>query len=84
MAEFHYIVGYDSEADKWFVEYDPTGYLPDGNVFYPERADSPEWGYNGWHTPDEGSREEAIDEKCLNMLVSLVPIWPSPLVNGEL
>jgi len=84
MAQFHYVVGYDSDKDRWFVELDPTAYLTDGNVFYPERAESSEYGWDGWWVPDEGSRDEAIDEKCMQMLYSLVPIWPSPVVNGEL
>lgn len=83
MAQYHYVVGYDSETDKWFVEGDPFAYLPDGNVFHPYRADSPEWGHNGWYAPD-GDAEEGIDEKCHRMLGYLVPIWPSPVVNGEL
>jgi hypothetical protein len=84
MAQFHYVVGYNSDTDKWFVEFDTTAYLPDGNVFYADRADSEAWGWNGWHVPDDGSHDEALDQKCWNMLNSLVPIWPSPLVNGEL
>lgn len=84
MPQFHYVVGYDSDEDRWFVESDPFAYLPDGNVFYHDRSMSPEWGWNGWHVPDEGSHEEELDEKCFRMLGYLVPIWPSPVVNGEL
>ena len=83
MAQFHYVVGYDSDEDKWFVEGDPYAYFADGNVFYMDRADSKEWGWNGWYTPDEGSHEEDIDEKCSRMLDYLVPIWPSPHENGK-
>jgi hypothetical protein len=84
MAMYHYIVGYDSDKDRWFVEDDPNAYLPDGNVFYPDRAESADWGWNGWHLPDEGTMDEHIDYKCHTMLGYLVPIWPSPVVNGEL
>ena len=56
--QYHYVVGYDSDKDRWFVESDSVS--------------------------DDGSFEQALDQKCLNMLQSLVPIWPSPLVNGEL
>lgn len=79
--QYHYVVGYDSENDRWFVEYDPDAYFPDGYVFDNDAANKT--GY-GWMVPEEGSHEEALDAKCLNMLVSLVPIWPSPVVNGEL
>ena len=79
--QYHYVVGYDSEHDRWFVEFDPTAYFSDGNVWDNKAAD--ETGY-GWSVPDEGSFEEALDQKCWNMLNSLVPIWPSPVVEGEL
>ena len=79
--QYHYVVGYDSESMRWFVESDTTAYFSDGNVWDNKAAD--ETGY-GWSVPDEGSFEEALDQKCWNMLNSLVPIWPSPVVNGEL
>lgn len=84
MPQYHYIVGYNSDNDKWFVEYDTTAYLPDGNVFHPDRAESEEWGYNGWYIPDDDTRDTLLDQKCWNMLNSLVPIWPSPVVKGKL
>ena len=79
--QFHYVVGYDSELDKWFVESDTTAYFHDGNIWDDDKYREQ---FYGWSVPDEGSHEEALDYKCLNMLQSLVPIWPSPLVNGEL
>ena len=79
--QYHYVVGYDSEFDRWFVEADSWSYFSDGNVFDSDTDDRT--GY-GWMVPEEGSREEAIDQKCLNMLNSLVTIWPSPETNGEL
>lgn len=80
--QYHYVVGYDSEKDRWWVESDPTAYwLPDGSLWDDKAAD--ETGY-GWTVPEEGSHEEALDHKCWQMLNSLVPIWPSPVVNGEL
>ncbi len=79
--QYHYVVGYDSELDKWFVEFDTTAYFQDGNVWDDDKYREQ---FYGWSVPDEGSDEEALDNKCLNMLQSLVPIWPSPVVNGEL
>jgi len=78
--QFHYVVGYDSEMDRWWVEFDTTAYFPDGNL-WDDEAMKTGWG---WSIPDSGSFEEALDNKCVNMLNSLVPIWPSPVVNGEL
>ena len=79
--QYHYVVGYDSDEDRWWVEFDPTAHFPDGSLWSDKAAD--ETGY-GWLMPEEGSREEALDEKCWTMLKSLVPIWPSPVTNGEL
>jgi hypothetical protein len=82
--QIHYVVGYDSEEDRWFVESDPTAYFPDGNIWDQKKSDSSDWGYLGWGIPEEGSFEEALDQKGYDMLKSLVPIWPSPVTNGEL
>ena len=80
MANFHYVIGYDSEMDRWWVEFDTTAYFPDGNLWDDEAMKT---GL-GWSVPDRGSFEEVLDNKCMNMLNSLVPIWPSPVTNGEL
>jgi hypothetical protein len=82
--QYHYVVGYDDETDKWFVEYDTAAPFPDGHIFYPKRAESAEYGWYGWDVPDSDEIEAAIDQKCLNMLGYLVPIWPSPIESGEL
>jgi hypothetical protein len=48
----------------------------DGNVWSED---------DGWFYPaPEYPLSEGIDQKCRNMINVLVPIWPSPLVNGEL
>ena len=31
--QYHYVVGYDSESMRWFVESDTTAYFPDGHVW---------------------------------------------------
>jgi hypothetical protein len=79
--QYHYVVGYDSEHDRWFVESDPTAYFPDGNIWDEKQA---EVEFVGWKVPEEGSHEEALDQKGYNMLNSLASIWPSPVTNGEL
>lgn len=79
--QYHYVVGYDSDKDRWWVEYDPEAYFPDGSIWDDKAAE--ETGY-GWKVPEDDSFEAALDQKCWQMLHSLVPIWPSPLVNGEL
>jgi hypothetical protein len=82
--QYHFVIGYDDTSMKWFVESDTTAYFADGNIWDQKKSDSSEWGYMGWSFAEDNSHEEALDAKCLNMLVSLVPIWPSPVVNGEL
>ena len=73
--EFHYIVKYDSETDEWSLDEDTMEIL-DGNVWSED---------DGWFYPaPEYPLSEGIDQKCRNMIDVLVPIWPSPLVNGEL
>lgn len=74
--QFSYVVTYDSDKDKWFVDDYMTNNM-DGNVwdddlglFFADDAHAP--------------MSEGIDRKCYQMLQSLVTIWPSPLVNGEL
>jgi hypothetical protein len=79
--QYHYVVGYDSDEDRWFIEYDPTAYFDSGNIWDEKKA---EVEFVGWKVPEEGSHEEALDVKCWTMLKSLVPIWPSPVTNGEL
>ena len=79
--QYHYVVGYDSDKDRWWVEFDPTAYFPDGSIWDEKTADETNYGRK---IPDEGSFEEALDMKCWQMINSLVPIWPSPVVNGEL
>ena len=74
--QYHYVVGYDSETNDWFVEWDTTAYFHDGNVFSNESA--VRTGY-GWIVPDEDSDELRIDYDCLRILESCVPgILPTP------
>ena len=77
--QYHYVVGFDSELNRWFIEYGPDAYFPDGHVFSSNEADST--GY-GWMYPEEGSPEEELDYKLMNILESCIPdILPSPTVE---
>lgn len=73
--QFHYVVGYDSETGKWFVEADPEAYFPDGYIFDDKMAS--ETGY-GWFIPEEGSPEEALDYELLKTLGYIVDTFPIP------
>jgi hypothetical protein len=75
--QFHYVIGFDTDMQKWFVELDTFGYFPDGNV-YEYDSSSPETGY-GWFAPcDDTPDLEALDQTLLNTLYSLVDVIPIP------
>ena len=74
--QYHYVVIYDSEHDRWLIEPDPIAYFPDGNIYSQEEWDNS--GY-GWVIPDQGSDAERIDYECFRILESCVPgILPTP------
>lgn len=75
MAQYHYVLGYDTGQKSWFVELDTTAYFVDGNVFdWKMAADT---GY-GWKIPEDDSSEAVLDQTLLNTLYSLVDIIPIP------
>ena len=72
--QYHYVIGYDSEAKRWFLELDTTAYFSDGHVWDEEQYRKEFWG---WRVPDDASEEE-LDQTLLNTLYSLVDIIPIP------
>ena len=75
--QFHYVVGFDTDMQKWFVEFDTFAYFPDGNV-YDYDSSSPETGY-GWFAPgDDTPVEAALDESLVRLLGYIVDTWPAP------
>lgn len=83
--QYHYVVGYDDETEKWFLEWDTTAYFPDGNVWDNERSESSIWGYAGWFVPDEDDVETknaaVIDGACQNILTYIIDTFPVPVVE---
>jgi len=77
---FHYVVGYDSDTDGWFVEFDSEAYFPDGHVWNDSQAD--EFGY-GWTTPEDDSDEETVDRECLRFLNSMLDSWHSMIMPRQ-
>ena len=74
--QYHYVVGYDSEIDRWFIESDTTAYFPDGNVWDDNQYRE---SFYGWKVPEEGSPEEKLDYAALRILESCLPgIIPTP------
>ena len=82
MAQFHYVLGFDTELNKWFVEFDTTAYFLDGHVFDQNIAEKT--GY-GWVEPQihDMPEEAMLDKNLMNTLNSLVDIIPIP-TKGEL
>lgn len=77
--QYHYVVGYNTDTNKWFIEYDTAAYFPDGNVWRQDRLQDPEYSYYGWWFPDENSPEESLDYSLLKTLSYIVDTWPTPI-----
>ena len=73
--QYHYVVGYDTEAKRWFLESDTTAYFSNGNLWDEEQYRE---NFYGWRLPEESSEEEVLDQNLLNTLYSLVDIIPVP------
>lgn len=73
--QFHYVVGYDTDTKKWFVELDTTAYFSDGNLWDEEQYRE---NFYGWRVPDDDSDDSLLDQTLLNTLYSLVDIIPIP------
>ena len=73
--QFHYVVGYDSEMKKWFVESDTTAYFQNGNVW---DDNCYRQNFYGWSVPEEGSPEEALDNTLIRTLGYIVDTFPVP------
>jgi hypothetical protein len=71
--QYHYVIGYDTEAKRWFVESDTTAYFSDGNLWDEDQYRKEFWG---WRVPDDS--EYALDIDLLNTLHYLVDIIPIP------
>jgi len=71
--QYHYVVGYDTEMNKWFVELDTTAYFSDGNIWSQENIDR--FGF-GWSYPEND--EETLDQTLVNTLQYIVDTFPIP------
>ena len=72
--QFHYVIGYDTQTQKWFLESDTTAYFSDGNLWDEEQYRKE---FFGWRLPEVGP-EDGLDESLLNTLYSLVDVIPIP------
>ena len=71
--QYHYVVGYDTEKKRWFLELDTTAYFSNGNLWDEEQYRE---NFYGWRVPEEGSAEEDLDYALLNTLRYIVDIFP--------
>ena len=78
--QYHYVIGYDTEKSRWFVEFDTYAYFHDGNVWSDKQFDETSYG---WMVPDDDSDEAALDQELLNTLYSLVDVIPIPKENAH-
>lgn len=83
MSQYHYVVGFNSQTKKWFVEWDSSAYFPDGSAYDDSRTGKGMG--SGWFHPYDGAPEEAaLDEKLSRTLQYLVDTFPIPeeVLNG--
>jgi len=73
--QYHYVVGYDTEMKKWFVELDTTAYFPEGNVWSDEMLEETNYGF---FYPEYKSQDYALDQTLVNTLQYIVDTFPIP------
>lgn len=76
--EFHYVIGYDTDSKKWFVEGDTEAAFPGGHVFDLELSQNPDRGYDGWFEPQPEDKEYLLDTRLLSTLEYIVDTFPLP------
>jgi hypothetical protein len=74
--QLHYVVFYDTDTQKWGVEFDTTAYFPDGNIYDDNAAT--ETGYGWFAAGDDTPVEAALDDSLIRVLGYLVDTWPAP------
>ena len=74
--QYHYVIGYDTDKKKWFVEYDTTAYFSDGNLWSDEQYQ--EIGFGWMVAGDDNPEYEALDQTLLNTLDSILVAIPIP------
>ena len=74
--QYHYVVGYDTESKKWFIDPDVDAYFPDGSVWDNNKSESSDWFVSGWIVPEDNSPEAALDTELLHTLESVIDTFP--------
>lgn len=68
----HYVIGFDSDKGKWFVDHSLTYDYLDGNM-YEENGEGFFWA------DEEHEGSEALDYGCLKTLEYIIDTLPAPL-----
>jgi hypothetical protein len=78
--QYHFMVMFDDETNKWSVDPSLYEYLTDGTIYNPNLIENgfPNDIYPGWFFPEEGSREEELDFELFRTLQSVVDTFPVP------
>jgi len=73
--QYHYVVYYDIESKKWYVELDTTAYFHEGNVWSDEKYEEYD---EGFFAPHFGTPEYTLDQTLVNTLQYIVDTFPIP------
>ena len=74
--QFHYVVFYDTDTQKWGVESDTAAYFPDGHIYDDDSAT--QTGYGWCAITDDEPITAALDESLVRLLGYIVDTWPAP------
>jgi hypothetical protein len=76
--QYHYVIGFDSDNNRWWVEAEPEAYFPDGNIWDRDHANSRYHGFLGWFMAEDDSAEAKLDLELFRTLSYIVDTIPKP------
>jgi hypothetical protein len=76
--QYHFVIGFDTDNNRWWVESEPEAYFPDGNIWDRDRASSREYSFLGWFQAEDDSAEAKLDLALFRALQSSLGSIPIP------
>jgi hypothetical protein len=76
--QYHFVIGFDTDNNRWWVESEPEAYFPDGNIWDRDRASSREYSFLGWFQAEDDSAEAKLDLELFRTLSYIVDTFPVP------
>jgi hypothetical protein len=70
--QYHFMLMYDDATKMWSIDNDTLRAVMTDGTIYDKNV------FPGWHWPEEGSDEEALDADLLHTLQSMVSTFPVP------